>query len=248
MSKNWYVRESPSAVPVGPFTTAELRRELQAGRYGEALVATDGAAEWLPLRDELAKEDPLGNAPTAVHMAAVVPTNTLMGAAPMPRPASVPPPVPPPVHPSAPPPVHPSVRPSASPSARPSGRPPESAPPPPPASNVTILVLSAAAALLLAVAVFSLVLVFRGSRGPFGKDVSQGVVRVVMQSGSGTGFFVPGPDDLAYVATAYHVIASGEPILVEQTLEGAGGVTSPRRTPTRRSSPSTPRPTWRSFA
>ncbi|HEY3805579.1 MAG TPA: serine protease [Kofleriaceae bacterium] len=52
---------------------------------------------------------------------------------------------------------------------------------------------------------------------------SSGIVRVMLKTRSGTGFFVAGPDELAYVVTAYHVIDSGEPILIERTIEvGAG--------------------------
>ena len=40
---------------------------------------------------------------------------------------------------------------------------------------------------------------------------------------AGTGFFVAGPDAHAYVVTANHVVDSGEPILVERTVEGSGG-------------------------
>ncbi|HEY1547049.1 MAG TPA: serine protease, partial [Kofleriaceae bacterium] len=52
---------------------------------------------------------------------------------------------------------------------------------------------------------------------------SAGIVRVMLKTHAGTGFFVAGPDELAYVVTAYHVIDSGEPILIEQTIEVAGG-------------------------
>jgi hypothetical protein len=55
------------------------------------------------------------------------------------------------------------------------------------------------------------------------KDVPRSIVLVLMKSSSGTGFFVQGPDDQAYVATAYHVVERGEPILIERTLDGPGG-------------------------
>jgi len=44
------------------------------------------------------------------------------------------------------------------------------------------------------------------------------VVRVVTPHGSGSGFFVKGPDDHAYVATAFHVVAGGERVLVERNV------------------------------
>ena len=56
-----------------------------------------------------------------------------------------------------------------------------------------------------------------------GSTPAQSVVRVVLTSQAGTGFFVAGPDSQAYVVTAEHVVDSGEPILVEHTVEGSGG-------------------------
>src|SRR5687768_2794737 len=46
----------------------------------------------------------------------------------------------------------------------------------------------------------------------------RGVVRVVLTTTSGTGFFVAGPDRAAYVVTAHHVVGNGEPIRIERTL------------------------------
>ncbi|MGE0868938.1 MAG: trypsin-like peptidase domain-containing protein [Kofleriaceae bacterium] len=51
----------------------------------------------------------------------------------------------------------------------------------------------------------------------------RGIARVVLTTRSGTGFFIRGPDDAAYVVTAYHVVANGEPIRIERTLPAAGG-------------------------
>jgi S1-C subfamily serine protease len=56
------------------------------------------------------------------------------------------------------------------------------------------------------------------ARSPARSEPRRGVVRIVMKSASGTGFFVAGPDAFAYVVTAYHVVASGEPILVERMV------------------------------
>src|SRR5690348_15168830 len=44
--------------------------------------------------------------------------------------------------------------------------------------------------------------------------LERGVVRVVLTSQRGTGFFVAGPDDGAYVITAHHVVGNGEPIRI----------------------------------
>ncbi|HEY8089545.1 MAG TPA: serine protease, partial [Polyangiaceae bacterium] len=59
--------------------------------------------------------------------------------------------------------------------------------------------------------------------GAHGSGPARSVVRVVLASQSGTGFFVTGPDSEAYVVTAHHVIDSGEPILVERTVDGSSG-------------------------
>ncbi|MCA9623042.1 MAG: trypsin-like peptidase domain-containing protein, partial [Myxococcales bacterium] len=53
--------------------------------------------------------------------------------------------------------------------------------------------------------------------------VEEAVVRVVTAHGQGTGFFVEGPDDHAYVATAFHVVESGDGILVERSVAGEDG-------------------------
>lgn len=67
--------------------------------------------------------------------------------------------------------------------------------------------------------------VLRARRGTATSAASaaSAVVRVVLTTRAGTGFFVGGPDGLAYVVTASHVVDSGEPILVERTVDGGGG-------------------------
>ena len=61
-------------------------------------------------------------------------------------------------------------------------------------------------------------------RGPNGQtaQTKQAVARIKLATHAGTGFFVRGPDDLAYVVTAYHVIESGEPIEIERMIDGEG--------------------------
>ena len=51
-----------------------------------------------------------------------------------------------------------------------------------------------------------------------GEGFKEAVVRVATPTGNGTGFFVQGPDELAYVATAFHVVAGGERILIERNI------------------------------
>jgi hypothetical protein len=95
--------------------------------------------------------------------------------------------------------------------------------PAPRVTTASLVTLVVSGALLLGLLAFGIGLLLR--KGVSSKGVAQGIVRVVLPTGSGTGFVVAGPDDLAYVATAYHVVASGEPILIEQTLEGTAGHT-----------------------
>jgi S1-C subfamily serine protease len=49
--------------------------------------------------------------------------------------------------------------------------------------------------------------------------IRQSLVQVVAGDSRGAGFFVNGPDNYAYVATAYHVIDSGDPVRIERMVE-----------------------------
>jgi S1-C subfamily serine protease len=111
--------------------------------------------------------------------------------------------------PSAPPPIPPPLPPVV-----------QAAPPRPRPRRQ--LVIAAAAAAVLAVVVAAVALAaLRGSATD--ASPARGVVQVVLKGQRGTGFFVRGPDELAYVVTAYHVVDSGEPILVERTIDVAAG-------------------------
>lgn len=59
--------------------------------------------------------------------------------------------------------------------------------------------------------------------GPTRRDaeVKRSVVQVSTDGGHGTGFLVTGPDDSAYVATAFHVIDCGCPITIARAVEVA---------------------------
>jgi S1-C subfamily serine protease len=95
-------------------------------------------------------------------------------------------------------------------------------PPPLPSTKSRAVWLTAAVGLLFGVILaVGFVLVKRSSAR--GATAGRSVVRVVLASQSGTGFLVRGPDSLAYVVTANHVVDSGEPILVERTVDGTGG-------------------------
>jgi S1-C subfamily serine protease len=81
-------------------------------------------------------------------------------------------------------------------------------------------------AMWIAASVFGVMLVVLGGFGIHAAASSgsetDAVVRIVTPNGRGTGFFVQGPDEDAYVATAFHVVDGGEAILVERSLPGEG--------------------------
>jgi S1-C subfamily serine protease len=95
-------------------------------------------------------------------------------------------------------------------------------PPPAPPRPRAVVWLVAAIGVSLGVAGAAGVVLAKRSAS-HGAAAGRSVVRVVLTHGSGTGFFVAGPDAQAYVVTANHVVDSGEPILVERTVEGSGG-------------------------
>jgi hypothetical protein len=85
--------------------------------------------------------------------------------------------------------------------------------------NKTIFVVMAAIAAVLGVIVL-VAGVFVAKRMKSGLD-EDAIVRIVTGDGRGTGFFVQPPKgmDGAYVVTAFHVVASGQPVTVERRLQ-----------------------------
>jgi hypothetical protein len=71
--------------------------------------------------------------------------------------------------------------------------------------------------LLVALAGVGFAFGLRSKHGSHSGPPSGAVVRVVLPTHSGSGFFVDGPDDFAYVVTANHVVDDGDEILVERT-------------------------------
>ena len=94
-------------------------------------------------------------------------------------------------------------------------------PPAPPRSRGVVWLVAAIGRSLGVAGAAGAFFVKRG--GAHGASAGRSVVRVVLTHEAGTGFFVTGPDSQAYVVTANHVVDSGEPILVERTVEGSGG-------------------------
>lgn len=64
------------------------------------------------------------------------------------------------------------------------------------------------------------VLVTRGGhvKPPSAPPTTEAMVRVTTPTGTGAGFFINGPDQYAYVATANHVVDRGERVLVERDV------------------------------
>jgi S1-C subfamily serine protease len=52
-----------------------------------------------------------------------------------------------------------------------------------------------------------------------GAQVKDAMVRITTSAGTGAGFFIDGPDQYAYVATANHLIDRGDGVLVERDVE-----------------------------
>jgi S1-C subfamily serine protease len=99
---------------------------------------------------------------------------------------------------------------------------PPSMPAPPPAPRGRAI-LWLAATLGLVVVLLAVVAVVLVKRGATHGSTARSIVRIVLPTGSGTGFFVAGPDANAYVVTADHVVDSGDRILVERTVDGPNG-------------------------
>jgi Trypsin-like peptidase domain len=95
--------------------------------------------------------------------------------------------------------------------------PPPSMPPPP--RSRAILWISLVGAVLGALVLVVVVAFVLRRAGGHASGAARSVVRVVLTSQTGTGFFVAGPDSEAYVVTAQHVVDNGEPILIERTIE-----------------------------
>ncbi len=114
--------------------------------------------------------------------------------------------------------MNPAPYPSLPPSVPPSFAPPPSMPP---RAGARRMLLALAISLGLALGIVVAIVVARrmAARG----GAAAGVVRIVLSTHAGTGFFVQGPDASAYVVTADHVVDSGERVLVERTVTGSGG-------------------------
>jgi len=116
----------------------------------------------------------------------------------------------------------PALVPSVPPPRMPSGAPQQDGPPTRAlAGRSRLLLLLAVAAAALGVVVLVAV-VFIAKRWKTGVN-EDAIVRVVTGDGRGTGFFVQPPKgmDGAYVVTAFHVIASGQPVTIERRLQMA---------------------------
>ena len=220
MQKRWYVAQTSGdgvVAQLGPFTAEEIAARRASNEIAEnALACIEGEAEWLPIATTETIAAPM-------RIESSVPIEPIAPAAP-PAPAiGTPPPAP--AYTRLPQTSERSVPPSVAPSMPPPGMHPYGAPPAygkPPSSNGGILVASLVLAGVVVIAALVVGLVAHKSASHAG-GANRSIVRVVMDSGAGTGFFVKGPDEFAYVATAYHVVDSGETLLVEQTIETKEG-------------------------
>src|SRR5512139_2126188 len=79
------------------------------------------------------------------------------------------------------------------------------------------LVIGGAATIAVGAAAMVALFALRG--GSSGPQIKDAMVRVSTPTGTGAGFFVQGPDQYAYVATANHLVDRGDRVLVERDVE-----------------------------
>jgi hypothetical protein len=126
---------------------------------------------------------------------------------------------------TAPPPLLSPLPPPVLPPSRPPPPPPVPSVPPPPRVDANaragrgkaVLAISIAAGVGILLFVVGLLVLGKRWKSGINEDA---IVRVVTGEGRGTGFFIQPPKgmDGAYVVTAFHVIASGQPVIVERRL------------------------------
>lgn len=211
MEKNYYFVQEPGGAEVGPLEPADIARGIAAGTISvDAFVCRMGDASWHPLGERFAT---LANALRPA-------TRQASGTTP-PPPGPDPQPIPHHVHDAPPPPPAAALVPVRAPMHLPpephAHAPVPHAPRPPGRRR---LVLGAA----IGVGVISVAAIALAMRAGGGKavPVKSAMVRVSTPSATGAGFFIAGPDGLAYVATANHVIDRGDAVLIERDVELGG--------------------------
>jgi S1-C subfamily serine protease len=206
MDKNYYFVNEPGAGESGPYEPREILRAIAVGQISrDAMVCRMGDARWLPITQDESFAAALAPPPPR-PASGTTPPRVRVTADPEPPP---PPPAPTmalavraPTEPPPPPPVDPRVAPAAAAAAG--------------ASRRRVAIAIGTGAVVLAAAAVA-VLAARSSSDDV--SVKNAMVRVSTPYGTGAGFFIAGPDEYAYVATAYHVIEAGDRALIERDVE-----------------------------
>jgi S1-C subfamily serine protease len=212
MDRNYYFVNEPGSGESGPYEPREILRAIAVGQISrEATVCRMGDASWLPITHDEAFAAALAPPPPR-PASGTTPPRVRVSADPPPPPMALALALRPPTEPPMPPPLHlPSPPPSPSPSidAR--------VAPAPGGSRRRIAIAVGVGAVVLAAAAVAVVAARSASSDPV--SVKNAMVRVSTPYGTGAGFFIAGPDEFAYVATAYHVIEHGDRVLVERDVE-----------------------------
>ncbi|MCC6552538.1 MAG: trypsin-like peptidase domain-containing protein [Polyangiaceae bacterium] len=207
MTKQWYVCNTGQS-PEGPLTTQEIMNRIAMSELtAETRVAPMGTSIWTTLLEEPSFAAAFTTKGTVITPPSVATTVEGGSRAALPAPASAPTVLP--VVASAPPPAPPmavSMPPSplAPTKQRSSQR-----------RGMAIAGLSLGVLLTAIVVAASVVHVSASTD----MGVKAAVVRVSTSTGRGSGFLLRGPDEFAYVATAYHVVEDGGSILVQRDVE-----------------------------
>ena len=195
MEKNYYFVLEPGGSEDGPYMLAEIGRRVAAGLVSQqASLCRAGETTWQPIDDpQFIEVFTRGTPPPAPR--------TATGTQPPPIPAAV---IDVPstslaLRPATPPPP-PTVAPIRAPNRIPRG-----------------VWIGAAAAGGAGLAAIVALLAFRG--GSNHTAIKDAMVRISTPAGTGTGFFIDGPDRFAYVATANHLVDRGDRVLVERDVE-----------------------------
>ena len=194
MEKNYYFVLEPGGSEDGPYMLGEIGRRLASGLVSsQASLCRAGETTWLPIDTPIFVEVFSRLPPPLPPRAG---TGTLPGGAPIIDAPSV-------------------EVPQTTLALR--SEPAALAPPARPSKVPRALIIGGAATLAVGAAAMVALLALRGSGD--GPQIKDAMVRVSTATGTGAGFFIEGPDQFAYVATANHLVDRGDRVLIERDVE-----------------------------
>ena len=221
MDKNYYFVLEPGGSDDGPYVLSEIRRRIGLGLVTrDATLCRVGEMEWLPVHHERyapflePRRTATGTLPVPFTVPTVAPIQPDVAQA-IPaafidvasRPEQAPNP--------ASPPAQPVALQWFEPQAPQPPLPIPPAPPRNPRSRRTAWAIAGGGGGALVIGAIAIA----ATRSPRATGSIEGaMVRVTTASDTGAGFFVAGPDDYVYVATANHVVDRGERVLIERDV------------------------------